>query len=156
MQEVKTKLKELRPGLREVAPLTWSLILGFGILNLVLGVSLMTYPLGQQVAIVTTYTPLPLHGLYFVILGALMLVNLWRNNWKWLRILLLAGLLIKAVWLFALVVRLFTGGNAITLSLWLFITHVQAVAYVHFIPTPKGVNSVSANGNNRAGSAGNR
>ncbi|MFA5172581.1 MAG: hypothetical protein WC426_13550 [Sulfuriferula sp.] len=148
MQEIKQQIKELRPGLRQVAPLTWSIILGFGILNLVLGASLMYYPLGKPVAIITPYTPLALYGLIFVVLGVFMLLNLYKNNWKWLRRLLIIGVLIKSVWLFALVLRLFDGGNAIILALWLFLTHVQAMTYIHFIPASKGVgNDISGDRN---------
>lgn len=145
MHEVKGKLKELRPSLRLVAPLTWTIILGFGILNLVLGWSLMHYPLGTPLAIVSDYTPLQLYGAMFIALGVAMLLNLWRNNWRWLRRLLLIGLLIKTIWLFALVMRLFNGGSAIILVLWMFITHVQAMAYVYFIPIQKGGSDVGAN-----------
>ena len=147
MQEIKQQIKELRPSLRSVAPLTWSIILGFGILNLVLGASLIYYPLGQPVAIITPVTPLAFYGWLFIVLGVLMLYHLWRNNWKWLRRLLILGVLIKSIWLFALVLRLFDGGSAIILTLWLFLTHVQAMTYIHFIPVKKGV------GNDNGGSA---
>lgn len=144
MHEVKQKLKELRPNLRLVAPLTWSIILGFGILNVVLGISLMYYPLGRSISIVSTYTPMWLYGVLFAVLGVAMLLNLYKNNWRWLRRLLLIGLLLKAIWMFALILRLLDGGSAIILSLWLFITHIQAMAYIHFVPTPKGGSYVSA------------
>lgn len=143
MHEVKHQIKELRPSLRIVAPLTWYIILGFGILNLVLGLSLMKYSFGTPLSIVSRYTPLPLYGVFFVVLGIFMLYNLQRNNWKILRRLLLCGLLIKTIWLYALVVRSFQGGNAIVLSLWLFITYIQAIAYIYFIPTQKGGDRVS-------------
>jgi hypothetical protein len=145
MNDVKQKLKELRPSLRKVAPLTWSVILGFGIMNIVLGVSLMSYPLGTPIAIVTRFTPMAFFGAVFLILGTLMLFKLWQNDWRWLRGLLLAGLLIKTIWTFALLIRLFQGGNAIILCLWLFITHVQASTYIHFIP----INTGKKNGWNR-------
>lgn len=148
MREVKRKIKELRPNLRHIAPLTWTLILGFGVLNLVLGVSLMYFKLGTPLAIVSEITPLPLYGVYFFMLGVFMLYHLVRNNWRAMRVLLLMGLLIKTIWLFALVIRLFQGGSAIILSLWLFITYVQAMTYIYFIPTQKGGLSDSANGSN--------
>lgn len=145
MKEIKHQIHELRPSLRLIAPLTWSIMLGFGILNLVLGLSLMYYPLGRPVAVVTEFTPLWGYGLVFMVLGVFMLYNLWRNNWKWLKRLTICGLLIKSIWLFALVLRLFDGGNAIILALWLFLTYVQAMTYVHFVPKNAGVKNDSTN-----------
>lgn len=149
MREVKQKLNELRPSLRLVAPLTWTIVLGFGLLNIVLGISLMYYPLGTPLAIVTEFTPLALYGALFAVLGISMLYKLWRNDWRWLRWLLLCGLLVKTVWLFALVIRLFNGGSAIILSLWLFITYVQAMTYIYFVPTVKGGGGVRSDSSDR-------
>lgn len=133
MQEIKQQIKELRPSLRQVAPLSWYIVLGFGILNVVLGVSLIKLPV-KHIAIISQYTPSWVYGAMFTILGLLMFWGLIRNNWKLMRRTLAAGLLLKAVWLFALILILLHGGDPYVLSLWLFLTYIQAVAYVFFVP----------------------
>lgn len=148
MQEIKHQIKELRPSLRIVAPLSWYVVLGFGILNVVLGISFMIFPV-KDIAIISTYTPSWAYGIIFIALGLAMFWGMIRNSWKLMRQTLAAGLLLKAIFLYALFLLLIHGGDTYVLSLWLFLTYIQAVAYVFFVPTHlKGQSDVVFRGRN--------
>lgn len=140
MREVKGKIKELRPALREVAPLTFYICVGFGILNIVLGYSLMTTKESGGLVIVGKYAPLWLYGILFAALGVFGLVVLWRNSWNWIRRTLVFGLLYKSIWFYALVATLFHGGSVGIIGLWLFLIYVQAMTYIFFIPNMRRKN----------------
>lgn len=133
MQEIKQQIKELRPSLRQVAPLSWYIVLGFAVLNIVLGLSLIKLPV-KNIAIISQYTPSWLYGATFTLLGLTMVWGMIRNNWKLMRRTMAAGLLLKAVFLYALILILLHGGDPYVLSLWLFLTYIQAMAYVFFVP----------------------
>lgn len=134
MHEVKAKLRELRPSLREVAPTSFFICLGFAILNLVLGRSLTFQPVGD-IAIIGTYTPQWLYGLIFFLIGVVGVVALIRNNWVLIRRLQIISVLYKSIWAYALLVGLLQGGGVGIVALWLFITYVQAIVYVFFVPS---------------------
>lgn len=150
MREIKHKIKQLRPPLRQVAPLTWYIVLGFGALNLLLGASLVYYP-AHGLAIISQYTPSWAYGAVSFVLGLAMLYGAAHNNWKLMRRCMLFGVLLKTVWLFALFILFLHGGNTYIISLWLFLTYIQAMAYIFFGPLVKGggrADDVSGRGGN--------
>lgn len=134
MYTIKQKLKDLRPALREVAPLTYYICIGFAVLNVVLGITLINTHGPTGLSIVGTYTPIWGYGILFLLLGILGLGSLYANNWVWIRRTLVLGMLYKSIWFYALVASLFHGGSFAILGLWLFLIHVQAMTYVYFIP----------------------
>jgi hypothetical protein len=137
MRQVKQKIKDLRPPLRVVAPMTFYITVGFGVLNLVLGLALINTPESGGLAIVGKYTPMWLYGVLFLVLGIFGLAVVYKNDWKWIRRTLIMGMLYKSIWFFALLASLFHGGSIAILGLWLFLIHVQAITYIFFIPAPK-------------------
>lgn len=135
MQQVKQKIKELRPPLRVVAPMSFYICVGFAILNLVLGITLVNTPESGGLAIVGKYTPIWAYGVLFIALGVLGAWTLYKNNWRWIRRTLILGMLYKSIWFYALLAVWLKGGSPAILSLWLFLIYVQAMTYIFFIPT---------------------
>lgn len=147
MHLVKKKIKDLRPGLREVAPLTFYICIGFGVLNLVLGFSLLTTHDSGGLVIIHKYTPLWLYGVAFIALGGFGLAVIVRNSWKWIRRTLIMGLLYKSVWFYALFYSLFHGGSIGIFGLWLFLIHIQVMTYIFFVPrAPEDINNGRSTG----------
>lgn len=138
--EVTKAIKEARPKLSLVSPLVSKIILGFIVMNILLGVSLIA-KLGyitNGLVIAPNEFVFQLWGGVFVILGITKLVAYIQNNWKVMRYILVIAVFIKIIWMLALIVRYATGefSNPFLLIIWVFITHVQAMAYIHFMPTP--------------------
>jgi len=144
-EELQQALKEARPKLSTVAPLTAAICWGFVVVNLILG-------LGMYFLYSTTISPIAVasvvsYQVWGIVLGGLGVVTayfLLSNNWNATRQSQLAGLLLKSIWAIALVVRSFEEPRTILITaVWLFFAYVQAVTYIHFLPIPKGENHES-------------
>lgn len=138
--EVTKAIKEARPRLSLVSPLVSKIILGFIVMNIALGISLLA-KLGyitNGLVIAPNEFVFQIWGGVFIALGVTKLFAYIRNDWKWLRMILVIAVFIKIIWMLALIVRYVTGefSNPFLLIIWMFITHVQAFAYIHFMPTP--------------------
>lgn len=142
-EELQQAIKEARPKLSTVAPLTAAICWGFVVVNIVLG-------LGMYFIYTTTVVPIAVAsilsyeswGLIFFGLGIITAGFIFSNNWKATRNAQLAGLLIKSIWAIALIVRCFEEPRTILITaVWLFFAYIQAVTYIHFLPIPKGNNN---------------
>lgn len=138
--EVTKAIKEARPKLSLVSPLVSKIIVGFIVMNILLGIALIA-KLGYVVnglVIAPNEFAFQLWGGVFIILGVTKLIAYIRNDWKTLRMILVIAVFIKIIWMLALIVRYVSGEftNPFLLIIWVFITHVQAMAYIHFMPTP--------------------
>lgn len=138
--EVTKAIKEARPRLSRVSPLVAKIVLGYAVVNVLLGVSLAitTARLSTGLVIAPTQFAFQVWGVLFTILGIALFYTYWKNSWKGMRGLFVVGMCFKFAWTIALVVRLFSGdfSNPIILIIWLFFTYIQAVAYIHFMPIP--------------------
>ena len=138
--EVTKAIKQARPKLSLVSPLVSKIIIGFIVMNILLGISLIA-KLGyitNGLVIAPNEFVFQLWGGVFIVLGITKLFAYLRNNWQMLRYILVIAVFIKIIWMLALIVRYATGefSNPFLLIIWVFITHVQAMAYIHFMPTP--------------------
>lgn len=145
--ELKFRLKELRPSLYTIAPLTFCICWGYAVINLGLGAGMYSlYRPETPIAVANIFT-YQVWGIIFILIGLLSVIALIKNSWKTTRILLLWGLTAKAVWAIALVVRCFIDSRTILITLvWLFFAYIQAITYIFFIP--------KINGNKNNGSTG--
>lgn len=138
MNETARKLKALRPSLWLVSPLTAAIVLGYGIINILLGVGLFSYvnPSPNALfAIINSVMTYQVWGSIFIVLGLFKLYSLAMNNWRMMRISLIIGIVVKSIWAIALFFRYLDGGSILLLIIWLFFAYVQLVTYINFTPT---------------------
>lgn len=142
-QQLRQAIKDARPKLFQVAPLSYSLCWGYAIMNLVLGAGMyLLYrptPAGQtspiSIADIVSYQ---VWGVLFFLLGAVTVYTLITNHWKATRQFQLVGLLFKAIWAIALLIRCFQAPQTILITaVWLLIAYTQAALYIYFLPIPK-------------------
>lgn len=139
-KEITQALKEARPKLSRVSPLVAKIVLGFGAINILLGLGLAT----TQAKLSTPLVVAPSAGFYqawgiaFVLLGVAMLVLYRRNSWRGMRYAFVIGMCFKFAWAIALLLRYISGdfANPLVLIIWLFFAYIQAVTYIHFMPQP--------------------
>lgn len=137
VKDIKKQLQKIRPKLRLVAPLTYSLCWGFALLNLVFGLAMILVQRGElrpplDIVAVLSWT---IWGMIFLSIGLVMMYALLRNNWGLIKNIQLLGLGVKTTWLIALIIRSFESPASILITaVWLFLTHTQAMTYIHFMP----------------------
>lgn len=139
-REIAQAIKEARPKLARVSPLVAKIVIGFGVINILLGIGLAT----TQASLATPLVVAPerfyyqLWGFLFFVLGVAMLWLYARNSWRGMRYTFVIGMCFKFMWAIALVVRYVSGefSNPIVLIIWLFMAYIQAVTYLHFMPQP--------------------
>lgn len=140
-REITQAIKEARPKLSVISPLVAKIVLGFGVINVLLGIGLATTKaqLASPLVIAPNTGAFQLWGALFFVLGVLMLWGYWRNNWKFLRHTFVIGILFKFMWAVALLLRYISGeySNPTLLMVWLFFAYIQAVTYIHFMPIPQ-------------------
>lgn len=136
--DIQKVIRNVRPKLKFVSPLSYSIIWGFGIFNIALGLALtqLPYPTPQPtLVIINEIFGYLFWGVLFTVLGVLKLYFIKRNDWANIRRSLIIALLFKAIWLFAIIIQIFSGqGNIAILVIWIFITYIQASTYIHFVP----------------------
>lgn len=137
MREIDRKLKELRPSLRHVAPLTFFNSVGFALFNLVTGILFFFFPVTNFV--IVGIISLKLWAILFASLGLVFLFALWSNNWQVTRRMHLLGIFVKTAWLMELVARLPTRGYAglVLVFVWGLLIYLQFITYVYFTPVKR-------------------
>lgn len=133
------KIKQARPPLYTIAPLTFSICWGYAIVNLLLGVGLfLLYKPAVPIAVANILS-YQWWGITFFTIGAISVWSLTRNEWHTTRNLLLIGLIAKSIWAIALVIRCFVEPQTIIITIvWLFFAYIQAVTYIYFTPKING------------------
>jgi uncharacterized membrane protein HdeD (DUF308 family) len=134
-QETPQTLRFVRPSLFRVAPLTYMVCLGYGVVNTLIGFGLFHFFSPEKPIAVANIFSYQLWGWIFFLVGVTSIVFLIINDWKATRGLLLLGLAIKAIWAVALILRTFIAPETVVITLvWLFFAYIQAVTYIFFIP----------------------
>lgn len=140
MDDISHSIKEARPRLSKVSPLAAKIVLGFGIVNILLGLGLASTQarLATSLVIAPNQFAYQAWGAAFTFLGILMLLGYYHNEWKFMRQTFIIGMAFKFAWAIALVVRYTSGqqSNPLLLIIWLFFAYIQAVTYIHFLPIP--------------------
>lgn len=136
---IQERIRDLRPPLRLVSPLSFWLTLGFGLFNLSVGAFLYHTQIMSALSIAGILS-LRIWGIIFGIHGALTLFYLWRNNWNSMKHLMIAGAAIKTVWLLELVVEAVKGASPILVFIWALLLYVQVSTYIYFTPVSPHVN----------------
>lgn len=132
-------IKQLRPKLKTVAPLTFWICVGFALVNaIIFGIltQVETTVKDVGVPIVTQTLTFDVWGWWFLALSVLMTYGLIRNNWKVLKRALMLGLVSKLLWSYGLLFMIYKGNPVfVTFTLWAFLAWVQAWTIIFFTPT---------------------
>lgn len=139
MNKLVHELREARPSLRMVTPMSYYFVLIMAIFNIVLGFTLMygidKSRLSASLIIVNEFTSYTFWGIVFIALGLLKIYSLVTNNWWLSRKTLIFGVSIKAMWSVALIFRIFISPGSLFLTLcWLCIATLQMTCYIFFMP----------------------
>ena len=140
MTEIEKRIRQARPKLKLVSPLAAAIIMGYGFVNLALGLGLWIYvnPTPDSTfAVITPLTSFHFWAVVFTVLGVFKLYSYFRNDWSKMRLSLIIGVLIKSIWFIALFFRFLDGGSVLLLVIWFFFMYIQIVTYIHFIPNTK-------------------
>lgn len=138
-EKLRKQLREARPNLRAVSPMSFWFILIMGAFNLFIGTAFM-FALDPDTndptfRAVTQFIPFGVWGALFFILGVLKLWSLKINSWKMARYTLLVGVMMKSSWAIALTIRTFIQpDNAFLNATWLALAFTQMVCYIYFLP----------------------
>ena len=137
--ELVKELKEARPSLRAVSPVSYWFIILMGIFNLILGAAFIFaadgLELDSTLQAVVAIVPVWAWALLFTGLGFLKLYAVIVNNWTLARYSLLVGVMLKSGWAVALIIKTLSVPDNIFLSLtWVTISLVQMLCYIHFLP----------------------
>lgn len=137
MNDLKQTIKDIRPSLRIVAPLTFYIILGYSLFSLILGVSYNfvqeRLPEMQIVGIFNIKQWSIIFAFYSIVTLILLALNDWNNLKKWL----VVGILVKGFWLFQLIsVAISHSSLMLMLSVfvWTMFLYLQILTYIYFTP----------------------
>lgn len=135
MSELESKILAARPSLWSVAPVTFLICWGYVVINVIIGLGMIFLYSTPIPLAVANILPYPAWGILFLVAAIVGAYGLIRNDWGVARNTQLYGLLLKAVWAVALVIRSFIAPASILITaVWLFFVFVQAVIYIYFIP----------------------
>lgn len=141
MNKLVQELREARPTLKQVSPLSFAVLLVMAIFNLLLGLSLLfavdqnQSRLSAPLLIVNDLMPYEFWCAVFIGIGILKLYALKVNDWKLARRTLIIGVSVKGMWAVALIFRVFLSPGSIFLTLtWLCIAALQMACYIFFMP----------------------
>lgn len=139
MSDIDKVIKVIRPSLRVVAPLTYYFTIGFGTLNILIGLFLIFIVGGVRLELLGLIS-LNMWAVLFICMGMLTLYFLFINNWKVTRIFALIGVGVKAAWWLELLSVVITNNSKLIilvkalLLLWSFLLYFQIFTYIHFSP----------------------
>jgi hypothetical protein len=135
MNSIDHRISKARPRLILASPLTAFICWGYAGINLMLGTGIFFFyaPTGRLT--VVDWVPVDVWGLIFFGMGLAGLYGLVRNSWDLIRRMQLMGLVVKAWWAIALVLRCIEDPRTVLITtVWLFFAYVQFGAYMFFLP----------------------
>lgn len=137
--KLRQQLREARPSLRAVSPVSFWFIMLMGLFNMFIGAAFIFAldPDTDDVTFraITQFIPFGVWGILFFVLGVLKLWSLKTNNWWLSRHTLLLGVVMKSSWAVALTIRTFIHpDNAFLNATWVALTITQIVCYIYFLP----------------------
>lgn len=135
MSNIDRTLKDIRPSIRAIAPLTYYICWGFALFNI--AVSIPLYRLNEVNFSIVGAISIKVWAVIFLLMGLVKLWSLIVNNWKLARTLLIVGVAIKSAWLMELLARTVNGKSFILVAIWALLIYLESTTYVHFIPVER-------------------
>lgn len=139
MKEINNQLKQIRPKLKEAAPLIHKIVWGFIVFNfwIALTVFLQKATALSVLPIFNHYLNKDFWAAVFFTLAVGLMWGVAFNSWNAIRRWMMMGVFVKATWFYALLaVGAKTGLRAElgVIGLWLFAAWIQIVVVAYFIP----------------------
>lgn len=132
---IQQKIALARPPLSKASPLTSSICWGYVVVNIILGIGMILFYSTPVPIAVVNILPYWAWGILFLSASVITGYGLIRNDWEITRGSQLYGLALKGTWSVALIARCFIDPRSILITaVWLFLTYVQAVVYIYFLP----------------------
>lgn len=121
------------PSLFTFNPLVASICWGYAVINILLGLGMAVFYQTRIPITGVDFMSYQAWGGVFVLLGLAAFYSLLTDNWKLTRQLQAAGLLVKAFWGVALIIRCIVAPQTILVTvIWFFFAYVQAAVYYFF------------------------
>lgn len=137
MSNLKKAFIANRPPLREVAPLSYYIILGFSMFDIALALSYkLILAKIDSLQIITVFN-VQTWVIIFGVLGGIKLVLLLLNDWDLLKKFLAAGIIVKTLWFFQLFSISITSLEPFVILstlVWLVILYFQISTFYYFTP----------------------
>lgn len=137
MNELKQTIRQIRPPLRIVAPMTFYTVLGYSIITILISINFQfiqrEVPEMRQVGVLT----IKMWAIVFVTYACSSLMLLALNEWRHLKRLLLLGIIIKSFFVFQLLSVAVADASPTVLSsviTWSFFAYLQYLNYNYFTP----------------------
>lgn len=137
MNNLKQTIREIRPSLRIVAPMTYYTILSYSIATIILCVNFQLVQREVPEMRVIGIFDIRMWAIIFASYSVFMLMFLSLNEWKMIKKLLIIGILLKVFFLLQLLSVAITNSSAIVLSsmiTWSFFAYMQFLNYKYFTP----------------------
>lgn len=133
------QIRQARPKLRDVAPITYWITKSTAIFNIIFGLSLLfgldSLRWRETFFILNDFLTSELWGAIFIMLGMYGIISLGINSWTNSRRYLLAGVAVKATWTTTSAARaLLYNGTFMVNILWATLAMIQIVTYIFFHP----------------------
>ena len=139
MSTIEKQLREARPKLRVVSPLSSWVVKVMGWFNIILGLSVIfsidSDRFTASLFLVNEYMPVWAWWYIFLLMGIVKLYALASNNWSLARKSLIMGVAVQAAWMVALTIRTFVSPGTALLNLtWVAVGLIQMGTYIWFMP----------------------
>lgn len=137
MNNLKQTIREIRPSLRIVAPMTYYTILSYSIATIILCVNFQLIQQEVPEMRMIGIFDIRMWAIIFASYSVFMLMFLSLNEWKMIKKLLIIGILLKVFFLLQLLSVAITNSSAIVLSsmiTWGFFAYMQFLNYKYFTP----------------------
>ena len=137
MNDLRQTIREIRPSLKIVAPMTFYTILSYSIVTILICVNWQLVQ--REVPEMRMVGLFSIKGwaIIFVSYSVFTLIALALNEWKWLKKLLIWGILLKIFWVLQLLSVAISHASPIVLSsviTWSFFAYLQFLNYNYFTP----------------------
>ena len=110
------------------------ILLGFGVFNLMIGITLFFWYPKVPLSVVSPLIPQDVWASIFLLSGLVFMFGLLRGLLPLLRSMMVFGLFIKIMWEIGLLFRLHDGTGILSVELWGMIAYLQLLAVVFFSP----------------------
>lgn len=132
--------KTKKPSFRQISPIVYWSSWSFALLNILFLSPTFFIERSNSGLALVGQVPSVVWGIIFIIMGFGMIIALLRNHWILIKIMLMAGLTVKALFAWALMFTLFSStSNLGVVGVWFGMMVWQSLCIIYFTPEMKHV-----------------
>lgn len=132
MDDIERAIKDIRPSLKAVAPITYYCCWVFAVFNV--AVSIPLFNVNETSFVIVGAISLQIWSTVFMVMGLTIAYSLMVNSWRLSRALMLIGVFVKSAWLMELIARTTSGKSFILVVIWATLIGLQGVIFTYFTP----------------------